>query len=709
MNNPAPAKRPRSQAASSLYELLSSMRFAIALLTVLALASVIGTLLQQNQPFNNYLNQFGPFWFPMFKMLGLYNVYSTGWFLAILAFLLLSTGLCIVRHARPMLHDMRTFRETAREASLRAFHLRAEGHTPLDAGTAVARTREYLAVNGFRTRENPRNGDLLIAAKQGSWSRAGYFLAHGAIILICVGGLLDGNLPLKLRMALGNKQVLHGEVSDVSQVPPTSRLTEGNATFRGNVFIPEGKSASVAVLNVDDGMLLQDLPFIVSLDKFHVDFYPTGQPKRFASDVIITDRDNGKSFRHTIEVNKPLTYRGVTLYQASFEDGGSRLRLAVHSLVPGEAEEEGGHHTNHDDHGGIPEARLVEAVINEALPLAYDGQQYTAEFSDFRPFNVETVGEQPSTATGLARLEQHLGSGAKSPTERTMKNVGPSFTYRLRDASGQAREYINYMVPTEQDGRWYALAGMRESPDQPFRFLRIPTDEASTVNAWFALRNVLLDPKLRAEVAKRYASGAQQRESLKPDSAQRLEETAQRTLQLFSEQGFDSLGGFIEKTVPQADRENVASALLKVMEGTTWEAWMLARERAGEKPVEPTAQRVQFVRDSLASVSDSMHYGSPVYLQLVSFEQVQATVLQATRSPGKPLVYLGSLLLVLGVFAMLYVRERRLFILLKADGRILMALSTNRQGLDAGEQFARHRDALMNHLDATAAQRDEPQ
>jgi cytochrome c biogenesis protein len=95
-------------------------------------------------------------------------------------------------------------------------------------------------------------------------------------------------------------------------------------------------------------------------------------------------------------------------------------------------------------------------------------------------------------------------------------------------------------------------------------------------------------------------------------------------------------------------------------------------------------------------------------LQLTGFDQVQATVLQATRSPGKPLVYLGCLLLVLGVFAMLYIRERRLFVLLNEDGLIIMALSANRQGLDAAEQFARHRHALLTALDATDPDTNRP-
>ena len=51
---------------ASTVELLSSMRFSISLLSVLAIASVIGTVLKQNEPMPNYVNQFGPFWFDVF-------------------------------------------------------------------------------------------------------------------------------------------------------------------------------------------------------------------------------------------------------------------------------------------------------------------------------------------------------------------------------------------------------------------------------------------------------------------------------------------------------------------------------------------------------------------------------------------------------------------------------------------------------------------
>ena len=60
------------------------MNLAISLLLVLAIASIIGTVLQQNKPYTDYQIKFGSFWFDLFQTLGLYDVYSAVWFLTIL-------------------------------------------------------------------------------------------------------------------------------------------------------------------------------------------------------------------------------------------------------------------------------------------------------------------------------------------------------------------------------------------------------------------------------------------------------------------------------------------------------------------------------------------------------------------------------------------------------------------------------------------------
>ena len=76
--------------------------------------------------------------------------------------------------------------------------------------------------------------------------------------------------------------------------------------------------------------------------------------------------------------------------------------------------------------------------------------------------------------------------------------------------------------------------------------------------------------------------------------------------------------------------------------------------------------------------------------QLKDFTQVQASVFQVARAPGRNIVYLGCALLILGVFAMLYVRERRVWVWLAPAGtgaQATLALSSNRQTLDTDKEF----------------------
>ena len=62
------------------------------------------------------------------------------------------------------------------------------------------------------------------------------------------------------------------------------------------------------------------------------------------------------------------------------------------------------------------------------------------------------------------------------------------------------------------------------------------------------------------------------------------------------------------------------------------------------------------------------------------------------------MVYLGCLFLVLGVFSMLYVRERRLWVWLKSvsdgESHIIMAMSSQRKTLDFEHEFTKLKTQL---------------
>jgi cytochrome c biogenesis protein len=669
--------------ARALYDLLSSMRFAISLLTVLAVASVVGTVLKQAEPYPNYVAQFGAFWFPVFETLGLYDVYHAAWFLLILGFLVLSTSLCVLRNGPAMLREMRSFREQVSERSLRLIPLYAQYALAAPAPAVLEQVRAHLQRSGFRWREQQREGDAgtLIAAKAGSYHRVGYLLTHCGIVIICVGGLLDGNIPLKLLQLTGQKVI---ETRDVpqSQVPPQSRLAPSNLSFRGNINIPEGSSANVIFVNVADGYLVQDLPFTIALKRFHIEHYSTGQPRDFASDIVVIDHETGERFERTIRVNHPFIHRGVAIYQASFADGGTRMQLRGWPLLS-------------------PRAQPFEVAgaVNKTTSVKAGDTEIRIELSDFRPFNVEDLAANDTssrvdTASVTKKVLDQLGSGAADLSDKDLRNVGPSFHYRLRDAQGQAREFSNYMLPLQLDGAWYLMSGVRATPNEGFRYLRLPLDAEGRVDSHMQLRSLLLDERLWPELGRRFARNAGG-SVVSATLRERLAESAERVLQMFSERGLETVVRFIERGVPEAEREKAADVYIRVLEGVALEALQLARERAKQPPLRVDEQAQRFIRDSLISISDSFAYGAPFYLQLLQYEEVKASGLQLTRAPGKNIVYGGSLLLVLGVFAMLYIRERRLWILVQPGrGELLMAMAVNRQTLENEREFEQHRAAL---------------
>jgi cytochrome c biogenesis protein len=146
------------------------------------------------------------------------------------------------------------------------------------------------------------------------------------------------------------------------------------------------------------------------------------------------------------------------------------------------------------------------------------------------------------------------GAAANPNKEKDLRNVGPSVQYKLRDANGQAREFNNYMLPVQLDGQTVFLAGMRESPNEPFRYLRIPADDQSSVADWMRLR-ARCRTRMRGEAARRFAEismpGAD-----KADLRKQLAESAMRALDLFAGAtrmspdappgGFTAIAAFLE-------------------------------------------------------------------------------------------------------------------------------------------------------------------
>jgi cytochrome c biogenesis protein len=84
---------------------------------------------------------------------------------------------------------------------------------------------------------------------------------------------------------------------------------------------------------------------------------------------------------------------------------------------------------------------------------------------------------------------------------------------------------------------------------------------------------------------------------------------------------------------------------------------------------------------------------------MTDFEEVKASVFQVTRSPGKTTVYVGCLLLVLGIFAMLYIQERRIWVWMTPEQvgfTLKVEASTPRLTLDFQREFSSLAQVVKN-------------
>ena len=641
-----------------LLEFFGSMNLAITILVAIAIASVIGTVLQQNQPYNDYIIKFGPFWHEVFQSLGLYNVYGALWFLGLLVFLVLSTGVCVYRNTPTMLRDMQQFRLNVKEKSLALMSNSHSWTTEKPSAEVEENLRYFLKLKGFRTRIKDHGDHRVIAGMKGAWNRSGYIFTHVGIIVLCIGSFLDGSFGLTIKEWTGR---IIPETRDIraDQVPPTARLKpEDSVSFRGSISLPEGTASNLVFLNVRDGYLVQELPFTIELKDFRIEHYASGMPKSFESDIVIRDNLLEKPLEKTISVNHPLIYRGYAMYQASFGDGGSTLSLVALPFHSKKIQKL-------DIKLSVKEKRTINTAIGK----------YTLELDDFKMFNIFPNSKEDKKITG-----------------KRFKNFGPSFTFKLRDASGAAREYHNYMLPVTQDGRRFFLTGMRGSVAEAFRYLHIPADKNDSLDRFMRFHALLHDQVAIKRIAENSVKSAMGGKEILDEKLQKdVVNSMMSLLTLFNQGGYVAIDQDIKRKVPKERQVKVAEAYVKILQNLLQNAFLDLLEQEGINIKDGVSDEDSlFFEDAISASAGIGAYGSPVYFQLADFKQRESSGIQITRHPGQNIFYLGCVMLIVGIFMMFYISYQRIWIILKPEDeqlKIIFAGSGNRNQRDFAEIF----------------------
>src|SRR4051794_19060501 len=282
----APAPPPRFTSGGlrrrlrSAWRQLTSMRTALLLLTLLALAAIPGTLLPQRGlnpvKVNDYIASH-PTLGPFLDRLSMFDVFAAPWFAAIYLLLFISLIGCLVPRIR--LHA-RALRRRPPAAPRHLDRLAVNDRWDDDAVPADVAADAAALLRRARWRTEMRqedDGSVSVAAEKGYLRETGNLVFHVSLVVLLAGIALGG---------------LFG--------------------YKGTVLVVEGQSFANVRSSYDifePSRLYSDsqlAPFSFTLKKFSASYEPGGEPRTFDAVVDYRQSPDSAPTTHDVRVNHPL-------------------------------------------------------------------------------------------------------------------------------------------------------------------------------------------------------------------------------------------------------------------------------------------------------------------------------------------------------------------------------------------------------------------
>jgi cytochrome c biogenesis protein len=363
------------QKNNSLWQFFASVKLALVTLVLIAVTSIIGTVIQQKRSAEFYVDTYGPQLAQVFAILDIPDMYNSWWFLALLFLLGFNLVICSIDRFPGVWKQVKSDGLAVAPERVEKMSNRLGWTTGSSLSEARDSLTEKLQRKGFRTGSKEEQGATLVFAQKGSWTRTGVYIVHASILVIFLGAIIG---------SLGG--------------------------FKGSIMVPETAERDRIFLFDNKGM--QDLGFTIRCNNFKIDFYANGMPKEYTSSLTVIE--NGEEvLTKTIEVNDPLTYKGITFYQSSYEPYQDFV-ISVTSpsgasktfIVPFQQQE------SWEDESltfGILNAKVLGQSIVSSKFWFSDGEDEPASLwiddaatvSIDRPFGTYTVSAKQMYATGL--------------------------------------------------------------------------------------------------------------------------------------------------------------------------------------------------------------------------------------------------------------------------------------------------------------------
>ncbi|MCF8144292.1 MAG: cytochrome c biogenesis protein ResB [Deltaproteobacteria bacterium] len=274
-------KYPTSKNRSNIFwDFFASVKLAIVLLIVLAIVSILGTLIPQQQGAAQFAGRLSPGTLRFFTALDLFDVYHSIWFRVLLGVITLNLIICSLDRWPATWKRFTALPKPDREKPFEGLPPERSSLTDEAPKEAAERIGRLLQSRYKKIREKEVEGNRFFYAEKGGLSLFGVYFVHVSILLILVGGMVGSFFG-----------------------------------FEAYVNIPEGEQTDTVMLR--KGMRPLKLDFSVRCDRFLLDFYKNGAPKEYRSDLSFLV--NGKEIeKRGVLVNHPVEFMGVTFYQSSY-------------------------------------------------------------------------------------------------------------------------------------------------------------------------------------------------------------------------------------------------------------------------------------------------------------------------------------------------------------------------------------------------------
>jgi len=281
---------------SGLTAFFSSLKLTIFLLITLALVSIIGTVIPQNMLRADYLKVYKETTYTTLKAVGFLDMYHSWWFVLIMTLLTINLIACSLKNFPRtwhfFSHPTKLLDKTLEKGAALSWH-RSWNVMPDNPAALLPRLESLWPGNWqWSEHEGVAGSEIHYVSEKGRWSRLGVYFVHLSILVIFAGGIMGSLFGVK-----------------------------------GFVNIPEGEKVANFYTYGDQRVPIE-LGFSVACRNFEVEFYESGGPKEYSSDLVIFDGEKLVKEK-IIEVNHPLSYRGFTFYQSSYGAYGALVDLEL--------------------------------------------------------------------------------------------------------------------------------------------------------------------------------------------------------------------------------------------------------------------------------------------------------------------------------------------------------------------------------------------